>query len=141
MLYLADAAIGTGRGFMEVSSLGIPVLTINAYDNYPLLVTESNFEDVFKTNFSARNRMEKFDSNENLLNIERMIKEKNFYAHLSNFSLECYNKYFNVAKVLQEYTKVYENAKLGPDRYLRDIRSILRSFKSFYLSYKLLRNY
>lgn len=135
MLYLADATIGTGRGFMEASSLGIPLLTINADDNYPLLVNESNFADVFRTNFSERNRIQSYNSEENLTNIEKMIKEKDYYVYLSKFSLKCFNKHFNVEKVGMAYTKLYRNAEYGPNHYLRDIWSILTSFKYHYSTY------
>lgn len=137
MLYLADACIGTGRGFMEASSIGIPLLSFNADDDYPILITEKNFADVFKTNFSERNRIQEFNSVENLINIEKMVKEKNYYIHLSEFSVACFNKHFNVDVVLKEYTEVYANAEFGSNKYLRDIRSILGSFKSFYSSYRL----
>lgn len=135
MLYLADAVIGTGRGIMEAASLGLPLLTINAEDNFPVLINEKNFINVFKTNFSERNKIELFNQEENLNNIEFMIKEKNYYNQLSRFSEDCFNKYFNVEKVLQEYDYVYDHAKSGSNKNIHDLRNILWAFKHFYMLY------
>lgn len=134
MLYLADAVIGTGRGFMESASLGKPLLTINAENNYPVLINQDNFYDAFKTNFSQRNTFESFNSDENFSNIERMILDKKYYYQLSLFSNSMFQKYFSIDKVTNAYADVYENAKFGQNRYLQDIISILKDFYHFSVS-------
>jgi hypothetical protein len=134
MLYLADAVIGTGRGFMESASLGKPLLAINAEDNYPVLITQNNYSGAFKTNFSQRNIFESYDSDENLRNIEKVILEKEYYRQLSVFSSGLFQKYFSISKAFQAYTEAYENARFGPNGYSRDLIMILKNLYHFTLS-------
>jgi len=134
MLYLADAVIGTGRGFMESASLGKPLLAINAEDNYPILINQYNFSDAFKTNFSQRNIIESYDSDENLSNIEKMILDKEYHGQLSKFSISLFQQYFNISKAFQAYTGVYENARFGPNGYFRDLIMILKNLYHFTVS-------
>ena len=56
LLPVADLVVGTGRGFMEAAVQGRILMTTMAGLRYPLLVDESNFEGLFKTNFSPRNQ-------------------------------------------------------------------------------------
>jgi hypothetical protein len=113
MLYLADAVIGTGRGLMEASSLGIPLLVINSVGEIPVLLTRDNFYDAFKTNFSERNIFEYFSNEVNLQNIITLIKDKIFYTDNSRFSKEMFDTYFNIEKAEEAYKKVYENSDRG----------------------------
>jgi glycosyltransferase involved in cell wall biosynthesis len=138
MLYLADATIGTGRAFMEASSLGIPVLTLNSQDIFPILVDSSNFDALFQTNFSDRNRLPGFNREENLGKIKKMITDNEYYAELSTFSNEFFKKHFDVAQVQETYSNLYKTAKLGPNKYLGDARLIFSSIKSYFKSHKML---
>ena len=131
MLYLADAVIGTGRGFMEAASLGKPLLAINAEDNYPILINQDNFSDAFKTNFSQRNIIEYYNSDENFSNIEKMILDKEYYNQISIFSISLFQKYFSIGKAFQAYTDVYENARFGPNGYFQDLIMILKNLYHF----------
>jgi len=134
MLYLADAVIGTGRGFMESASLGKPLLTIHAEDNYPVLIDQRNFYDAFKTNFSQRNIFKSYNSGENLGNIEKMIMDKEYYDQLSKFSVSLFQDFFSISKALQAYNDVYENAKFGQNGYLQDLLIIFKSLYYFSIS-------
>lgn len=136
MLYLADVVIGTGRGLMEASSLGKPILGINCEDKYPLLINEFNFNDVFRSNFSERNKVLNFCQSENLRNIEMLCKDKCFYERQSQFSLSIFDKYFNIEKASKAYELVYLNSIFGHNYYLKDLPLIIKSFYNFYKSSK-----
>ena len=110
MLYLADAVIGTGRSFMEAASLGLPLLTINSNDNFPTLIDSGNYDEAFRTNFSERNKFEKFDQKHNLKCIEMLVRDESYRKSLSDFSKLIFEKYFNDEQVLSKYTDVYNSA-------------------------------
>jgi len=131
MLYLGDAVIGSGRGFMESASVGKPLLTFNAKDNYPILIDEQNFSDAFKTNFSERNVFNSISTVENLNKIERIICDKEYYNQISRFSKSMFQKYFSIEKVYELYSDVYEKAKHGRNRYFQEIIVILKTFYHF----------
>ncbi len=75
-LYLADCVIGTGRSFMEATSLGLPVLTPAKNSNLPILVTSNNFHEFFKTNFSERNLADSISIQKNSGLISKLINDK-----------------------------------------------------------------
>lgn len=135
MLYLADAVIGTGRGFMEAASLGLPLLAINSEDDYPVLVTKDNFYDTFTTNFSERNVFKSYNKYENLYKIKLLINDRHFYNNCSVFSLEIFNKYFNVEEVIQAYSSVYKNTIIGKRKLFPDLILILYSVKRYFVLY------
>lgn len=107
MLYLADAVIATGRGIMEATALGKPVLTPAVNADIPILVAESNFSDFFTTNFSQRNvaLAENLDSNfEDILSV---IDNKEIYLKLANCSENIFLEHFDVNNGVAKYLKVY----------------------------------
>lgn len=115
MLYLADAVIATGRGIMEGTSLGIPILTPAANSSIPILVTEDNFETFFKTNFSQRNVADEKELLINLQNIIELIRNDDYRRELKQFSEKAYIDYFDVEggenKYLDFYKVVLEQKK------------------------------
>lgn len=110
MLYLADAAIATGRGVMEAASLALPVLTIDSKSNTPVLLTDSTFDNAFKTNFSSRNTFPDLVPSDNLRNIEKLITDTTFYKHNSAYIRDIFDKHFNVQKASHKYEEVYKKA-------------------------------
>lgn len=113
MLYLADAVIGIGRGAMEAASLGLPLLTLNAKGDLPVLITEETFADAFRNNFSERSIFSRYNANQNIFFILKMIHDELFYSHLSSFSREVFDKYFNVEMASEKYREAYEHALPG----------------------------
>jgi glycosyltransferase involved in cell wall biosynthesis len=111
-LYLADAVIGTGRGFMEAASLGIPLLTPVCNYEYPLLVDETNFEGLFETNFSPRNRASQSDISDNLLKVQRLITDTDYYQAQKDFSVSIFKRHFNVQGTASSYLELYNTAML-----------------------------
>jgi len=131
MLYLADAVIGTGRGLMESASLGKPLLTINANNGYPTLITNKNFDDAMRTNFSERNIFKSFKETDNLQNIKLLAQNKVFQEKLSIFSTEMFNEHFTIEKVQPAYMNIYNCAITGKRMILTDMPIILRTVKEF----------
>jgi hypothetical protein len=136
MLYLADAVIGTGRSFMEAASLGKPLLTINAADDYPVLINQDNFSDAFKTNFSQRNVFKSFNANTNLENIIKMINDYEYYLQLSCFSKNMFENYFTIKKAMKAYVDVYKQSTKGNNRTFSDYKLVIKSYFNFYRSAK-----
>lgn len=135
LLYLADAVIGTGRGLMEASSLGKPLLVYNANGDFPVLLTKDNFFEAFKTNFSQRNIFSCHKENKNLEAIERMIVDKNFYNILSRFSFEIFYDHFDISKVVERYDTVYLNSEFSRRHIISDFWKIVSQLKAYYSSF------
>ena len=138
MLYLADAVIATGRGIMEASSLGLPVLTPASNTEIPILITEQNFERFFGTNFSQRNKADKLDFQENLGNIERLINDQKAYNKASDTAFEFFEKNFDVSKAYVRYHELYKLA-ISQNKWVSrtcDLYLKLRTAYHFHLSSK-----
>lgn len=109
LLYLADAAIATGRGVMEAASMKKPVLTINSKSRVPALLSKNTFKEAFKTNFSERNTFPSLDESENLLNIHRLITDDIFYKEISEYMGLVFDQYFDIKKAKYEYDEFYKS--------------------------------
>lgn len=133
MLYLADASISTGRGVMEACSLQLPVLTVNAKSDIPVLLTKDTFNDAFKTNFSGRNLFPYLKESENINNIERLIIDKKFYKDTSLYMKYIFDKYFNIENATHKYNDFYRSISLNKNIHLNAIFQI----KTMYNFYKL----
>ncbi|HHX69988.1 MAG TPA: glycosyltransferase family 4 protein, partial [Gallicola sp.] len=136
MLYLADAVIGTGRGIMEATSLSLPVLTSASNSNYPILINKNNFDDLFKANFSERAIVTDMTKSHNINNIVKLVKNKNYRNELSKYSLNLFDKYFNVSNVVYKYNDVYENAIKDTYRvsFWKDIILKLMTIRAYFLN-------
>lgn len=122
MLYLADAVIATGRGIMEATALGKPILTPAINSDIPILVTRENFFNFFATNFSQRN-CEK-DQNVNMNNIFSLIDDNLEYNKLAKFSYRMFLEHFDVDGGIEKYLQVYKNILNSKNR----IYSVFRDF-------------
>lgn len=109
MLYLADAVIGTGRGVMEATSLGLPTLTMNSLGHMPVLITKYIFDDAFKTNFSERNSFPSLDKYKNISDIEKMIVDTDFYQEISLYMNFIFKEYFDVSQAPRKYEEFYNS--------------------------------
>lgn len=106
-LYLADFVVGTGRSFMEATSLGLPSLTPVENANHPILVNKNNFESFFTTNFSERNVAQPDVVKENLSRIETLINDKAEYAKAKEEITDIFTEYFGTGGILVKYTTMY----------------------------------
>lgn len=109
-LYLADFVIGTGRSFMEATSLAIPSLTPVENADFPMLVTKDNFMDFLSTNFSERNIADSDTINSNLSKIEELIVDKVKYKEASIETLAIFNEFFGTDGILIKYNHAYDYA-------------------------------
>lgn len=128
MLYLADAVVVTGRSTMEAASLGLPLLAINSKDDIPVLINESNFRDLFTTNFSERGNIQNYDRSANIEQIEKLIADRQSYDHCSQFSTECFEKYFNVENAVPAYLDFYDRAEVSHMVSFKTVGSFLRLY-------------
>lgn len=130
MLYLADAVIATGRGVMEATSLGLPILTPAHNSNFPILIDRDNFNTFFKTNFSQRNEASQNDLNENLLKIKEMIANPSYRKELSLNSNNFFADYFSTEKGVLKYIDYYNSLDVGGNkqRYLSDFDDKIKVF-------------
>lgn len=136
ILYLADAVIATGRGFMEGASLGKPLLTFNIEDDLPLLVDENNFSEAFYANFSPRVKVNQYNREDNIYKIEKLIAEKSYYQQQAEFAKKMFLDYFDVNQILPQYTKVYQKATHGANKIFKDFIWILRTYIRVWLDSK-----
>lgn len=129
MLDVGDVIIGTGRNFMEASSLNKMLLVPYKNSDYPLLVTDNNFEAIFATNFSPRTQVANFNEQANLGFILEALKSKE-----ERTSKSWFEAYFNVKNGVDLYKKVYLNQDLPKNSNLIDtFVNILYAIKTFVL--------
>lgn len=111
-LNLASIVVATGRGVMEASSLGkfiyVPIDQQNG--DYPVLLNESTFDNLFFYNFSPRNTVK--TSEEDTIKDYKSID----FTKPSNFTREVFENYFDVRKVPEKYLHVYNEADTSMDR-------------------------
>lgn len=127
LLDLGDVIIGTGRNFMEASSLNKMLLVPYNDSDYPLLVTNDNFDAIFSTNFSPRTSVANFNESQNL---------KTIYSHLKNnsqiSSKPWFESYFNVEKGTDLYKSLYLNQDMPKNTNLIDtFVNIVYAIKTF----------
>lgn len=107
-LYLADFVIGTGRSFMEATSLGLPSLTPVENADYPILVDSNNFNNFFSNNFSERNVADVNTINQNLNAIEELIIDKDKRAKAKKEILDLFTEFFGTEGILFKYNAMYK---------------------------------
>ncbi|MBO3115784.1 hypothetical protein J4050_03450 [Winogradskyella sp. DF17] len=125
VLSAGNIIIGTGRNFMEAASLGQILLVPYEDEDYPLLVDNDNFDQVFETNFSPRTKVDNYNSRLNLENILSLVQSKDNYIN----SQKWFNSFFNVKEAVNKYTQLY-NASDNHKLFLFDIvLNVLYSIK------------
>ena len=132
LLPVADVVIGSGRNFMEATSFNIPLLTTLNNEKFPLLVTDKNFEEVFRTNFSPRTSIQSYNEGLNLDEIEQIFTAENYLSATSKW----YEKYFSVSAGAEKYKGLYdqhlifEKEKLSLDALKNVCYTVLRFRKN-----------
>jgi hypothetical protein len=129
LLDVGDIIIGTGRNFMEASSLNKMLLVPYKDSDYPLLVTNANFDAIFSTNFSPRTQVANFNDESNLDAIYNHLKTDNRIA-----SQPWFDSCFNVQKGAEVYKSLYLNQDKPKNSNGFDIFvNILYAIKTFFL--------
>ncbi|MFC0604076.1 hypothetical protein [Winogradskyella pulchriflava] len=126
---IGDAIIGTGRNFMEASSLNKLVFVPYNEGEYPLLVNNSNFNEILASNFSPRTKVKDFNSEINLNNIFQAFTDQD-----SQNSIKWFEQYFDVANGALKYEKLYQNNfNKKPVKLIDTLTNILYAIKTFVL--------
>ncbi len=129
LLGVGDIIIGTGRNFMEAASLNKMLLVPYKDADYPLLVTNTNFEQIFATNFSPRTSVSNFNETSNLESIYKHLKNNSQITSKSWFET-----YFNVDNGVEIYKSLYlKTIKSKKTRLMDSLVNILYAVKTFVL--------
>lgn len=127
LLDVGDIIIGTGRNFMEAASLNKMLLVPYKDSDYPLLVTDSNFDEIFATNFSPRTQVSGFNEEQNLNKIYQQLNRKQALT-----SKTWFNNYFNVKGGVKAYKSLYLNQDIPKkSRRLDTLVNVLYAIKTF----------
>lgn len=120
LLAFADIVHGTGRSFMEASSLSKIMLVPTENLKYPVLFTKDNYIDILNQNISGRYVEKRYD-NSIVNDIANLLKSVEKQSEIKAFSREVFEKYFDVHGVVNYYTEIYESANYIESRYYFDL--------------------
>lgn len=105
-LSLADCVIASGRGIMEASSLGLPVMCPTNDTKYPVMVTANTFDMLFRYNFSER------ASFDNIAEIDdqsiKILGNQTEITAMGKYAKQMFEKHFNVKNAIPQYEKIYK---------------------------------
>lgn len=133
LIDVADFVIGTGRGIMEAASKNKVLLTPMANARYPVIIDEYNFESLFKTNFSPRNRVKGYSDNANFNKIEHILQDEEMYCNRVNFIERIYKEKFDIQTAVPYYLNFYKTMKISSETYFVNFsRNILSTIKNIY---------
>jgi len=106
-LSLADCVIASGRGVMEASSLGRPVMCPTNNTEFPVMMLPDTFGTLFMYNFSERATF----ANKNEVDSQSIKTLSNEIERnkASNYSKTMFAQHFNVDKAVSKYEKVYDS--------------------------------
>lgn len=111
LIDVADFVIGGGRSFMEAASKGKIMLCPLKNSNYPLLVTENNFQNAFDQNFSSRLTIDNFDPDDNYKQIIQALVDEEYADNIASFIKSVSSEHFEISSQLNRYYKIYNEAK------------------------------
>jgi hypothetical protein len=117
---IADFVIGTGRSLMEAASKSKILLTPNNKSSYPVLVTEHNFGDLIKTNFSPRNSIPQNDQ-DTLNTIINLFTDSDESNNLEKNSLTYFKEEFDVSAKTDKYNELYNKIDVRRTRLNMDL--------------------
>ena len=135
-LHYADIAVCTGRGMMEASSFGLPVLGGSINYNIPIPVNETNINTFFHYNFSERADVKGAPESVVLDEIQALVESKEKRAEYSAMSLKFFDEYFNLNAAGDKYFKVYQQAIQSKPAYFlsKNGMRFLKALKYYNLS-------
>jgi glycosyltransferase involved in cell wall biosynthesis len=135
---VADYVIGLGRGLMEAAAKGKALLTFVTQDEVPALVVEGNFEALFETNFSPRNRVTGYDPAANYQAIRRSLSNRDELRRLQHRSLELFRQHFSAERAAERYGEVYRSVHRASQLRIWDLAmSFAYSAKFFAMSHRM----
>lgn len=122
LLDLAEISISAGRGLMEAAALGKVLITTIGNASMPSLVSETTFEELFRTNFSPRNTLAESDEDARYDLIATAVKSSTARAAYSEQSRAFFKEYFDVNGVAELYDRFYDTV---PQRRSMSLMSLL----------------
>lgn len=111
LIDVADFVIGGGRSFMEAALKGKIMLCPLKNSNYPLLITEENFQNAFDQNFSSRLTIDNFDPEDNYKQIIQALIDEEYADNVTSFIKSVSSEHFEISSQLNRYCKIYNEAK------------------------------
>lgn len=111
LIDVADLVIGGGRSFMEAALKGKIMLCPLKNSNYPLLITEENFQSAFDQNFSSRLTIDNFDPDNNYKQIIQVLVDEEYADNVTSFIKSVSSEHFEISSQLNRYCKIYNEAK------------------------------
>lgn len=126
ILDAAEMVIGTGRGFMEAASRGKVMLSPLKDQRLPLLVTDENFHEVFRTNFSERGSVRDYSEEANLGNLIRAMEDSDYRKSLGRQSTAWFHRYFNAESMVDSYEEILRSTRR--DRRMHPIALMLNGY-------------
>lgn len=130
LLYLGDCIIGTGRSVMEAACLGKVILVPNNKTDFPILLDNDSFNDLFEYNFSGRSNRNTDDTEWN--KIIKLISDVNYRNDVLSGIKEISNSHFLITgDIIEKYLKIYSS--------LKKTNPIALLVLNFHLYYKFIR--
>ena len=113
-----DGVLGTGRSFMESASKSKILLSPISQGQFPMLISENNFERAFEYNFSERISIFNYNDLENFNEIDTMLSDDNTRINLKKLSRSIFDEHFNSNSLLEKHNVVYSNEKIQTNKFL-----------------------
>ncbi len=130
LLYLGDCIIGTGRSVMEAACLGKVILVPNNKTDFPILLDNDSFNDLFEYNFSGRSNRNTDDTEWN--KIIKLVSDINYRNDvLLNIKEICNLHFLITADIIEKYLNIYKSLKKS------NVIALL--LLNFHLYYRLIR--
>ena len=106
-----DFVVGTGRSFMEAASRSGVMLAPVADAPHPALVTPDNYDDLFRTNFSARGQITGFSPAGNYASIVEAMGSARRREELGGFAGRMFEQDFSMAAAVPKYVSLYGSVR------------------------------
>lgn len=113
-----DGVLGTGRSFMESASKSKILLSPISQGQFPMLISENNFETAFEYNFSERISIFNYSYLENFNEIDAMLSDDNTRINLKKLSRSIFDEHFNSNSLLEKHNVVYSKEKIQTNKFL-----------------------
>lgn len=132
-LNLGDAIIGTGRGAIEASSMGKPVLVFEQRLNIPVLITSKEiWNQSLYYNFSERTQLNFISREKNIQNIIKTIVDFKFRHDISQQTLNFFKEDLSILDLNNKYISAYSASNTFNLTFRNfDFYSFLKSWSSF----------
>ncbi len=120
LIDIADIVHGTGRSFMEASSLSKILLVPTANLKYPVLFKKENYIDILSQNISGRYVEKNGNNAQAISEFVDLLHNINKQKELLVFTKNVFEQYFNIETAVEKYSEIYSNLKHNKSIYLID---------------------